>query len=176
MSSVTRQDITKATEAIHKIVASVQKAKDPEKAKTLAEKIERAAAKLQRLTLAYEAQEREKLKVPILPQESRVRVKLTQEQRNMVLGETGLSLEEVELKGSQTILLQSIRRATPPNLDAAVLKAAKRVKAKREAQAQAKRVLDRLEAIEDPKLKEQVERARRDPDFLGGLLQKAKGD
>ena len=174
MSKVTIDDINKAKGLIDEIVAEARAAKDPSQAQAAAGRMKLAAASLERTAVAYEAQQRASLPPGGMPENTRVRVKLTDEQRQMVLSDTGLDLDEVELTGSRATWLMTLRHVSPPRINKAVLRAARRVKAEQSADADAERMLAELEAEDDPKLKAQLAQARRDPNFLGGLLNKAE--
>ncbi len=176
LSEITREQINEAVAIVQEIAAEAQKIKDPSQGMALARRMEQAAARLGALAAGYEAQEAAKLPPEAqTPQLTRVRVKLTDEQRQRVLGEVGLDLEEVELVGSRGVWVRTLRSSSPQRMNKAILKAARKVKAEQDARDKAEQTLAQLDAVADPRLKAQLDKARKDPNFLGGLLQKAGG-
>ncbi len=173
MSEKATTDDIKATRAmLDEIAGQMQKTKDVKELGTLSERVKLVASQLERQAITYEAQQAALLPPGAIETETRVKVQLTPQQRTMVMAETGLSLEEVELVGSGAVWLHTLPNVVPAEINRAVLKAARRLQAEQDARREAEMLMAKLNATEDPKLKAQLQRARKDPNFMGGLLNK----
>jgi hypothetical protein len=167
---VTRDQIKQARAVLDEIREEMIKSKSPSALNAMAIRMQKAAGRLEGLAIAYEAQEAAKLPEEARRVPARIKVKLTEGQRALVVRDVGIDLEEVELIDSGARYVHSIPTAKPIQLNAAILRAARRVKAQRAAQAEVRRLMAQLESVDDPVLRQQLEVARKNPNFLGGLL------
>lgn len=167
---VSLENIKKARELIDEVLAEMQTTKDAARLQTLSTRMGQLGARLERLAVTYEAQQAALLPPEARVSETLVTVVLTEEQRTLVLADTGLSLTEIQLRAHDDRWLRTLPGARPRELNNAILRAARRVAGEREARRIAERKLAELEAISDPQLKKQLHKARQDPNFMGGLL------
>ena len=168
---VTLDQIKQARAVLDGIREEMIKTKDISALNAMATQMQKAAGRLEGLAIAYEAQEAAKLPPEAQRPATRIKVKLTEAQRALVVRDVGIDLEQVTLIDSTARYVKILPGATPIQLNTALVRAARRVKAQREAQAEVRRLMSQLESVDDPVLRKQLEAARNNPDFLGGLLQ-----
>ena len=170
MAEIKLEDLSAATEAVMAIAGEMDGLTDPAELKAKTDRLQERAATLEQMAHAYTAQEKARHGYDPdqeLPGSGWSDVELTTEQRMMVLEETGLDMEIIQLEGdSWPPLLEHMQ---PFQLNVIILDAARRLVAKREGEAAFKAELARLMENEDTR-KAMLEAAAKDPDFMGGAL------
>ncbi|MBN1946223.1 MAG: hypothetical protein JW797_11140 [Bradymonadales bacterium] len=143
----------------------------------LANQAQKEAQELEAMAKVYEAQSLEGRK-PAKAVPTTIYVELTDEQRKRILDETGVRMERVEIPDDTGIMERTMPVNQPPDIYPLALQQARSRKALEEAEqaamADAAKGLAALKAQRNPDMDKLVEKAKADPNFLCGLLQKQK--
>jgi len=169
-AKITQEDLTEAQSQLEALTARIAGTTDPAELKRLADEVQRAAHGLEELVLSWRAQLRAAAGL-----ESDVdsklaggvsTVTLTDRQRQLVMEETGLTLNEIDLRGPVwPITLPSV---SPREIDHAILNVAREIAAAKHATTAATATIDEILNGDNEPLKEQLTKALEDPDFLAG--------
>jgi hypothetical protein len=183
---ITQDAIIAKQQELIKETQDLSKLDDGEEIVERSKKLQEKGAQLQAMVLVFEAQQhadlgldapdRERPWEPSQPS-GRVKVQLTDEQRKNVHQETGVWMDVVEfVQGDE------LRREGMPTEDLEVIEARAIQKANRQkkkegsAQAVSQGAAESMAAIakgDDPDLKAALEKATKDPSFLGGTFYKS---
>ena len=147
--------------------------KDIDAIQGLTKELERDGQELEVLAKAFEKQELAKAGPP--PRGS-LEVMLTADQRQRVLALTGVELQSVIVNDEMGVLSQAMPTTDPRDIELLAIAQARRSKVDRDADGKMRTAVDRaladLEEQGTPEVREELERLRADPNWLGGLARK----
>lgn len=147
--------------------------KDVDAIQGLTKELERDGLALQELAQQFEAQELAKAGPP--PRGS-LEVMLTPDQRQRVQALTGVDLESVVVNDEMGVLSKAMPMTDPRDIELLAIAQARRKKADRDADGTMRSAVEQaLADVEEqgmPELRQELERLRADPSWLGGLARK----
>ena len=147
--------------------------KDVDKIQAVTQELERDGRELEALAKAFERQELAKAGPP---PKGALEVVLTPEQRERVHKLTGVDLPSVVISDEMGVLSQAMPTTDPRDIERYAIQEARRRATMRGADAEMRAALHRAIAdIEEQgmgEVREQLEKLKADPTWLGGLLHK----
>ena len=147
--------------------------KDIDAIQGLTKELERDGQELEVLAKAFEKQELAKAGPP--PRGS-LEVMLTPDQRQRVLALTGVELQSVVVNDEMGVLSKAMPTTDPRDIELLAIAQARRRKADRDADGKMRSAVDQalsdLEQQGTAEIREELERLRADPNWLGGLARK----
>ncbi len=147
--------------------------KDIDAIQGLTKELERDGQELEVLAKAFEKQELAKAGPP--PRGS-LEVMLTPDQRQRVLALTGVELQSVVVNDEMGVLSKAMPTTDPRDIELLAIAQARRRKVDRDADGKMRSAVDQaltdLEEQGTPEVREELERLRADPNWLGGLARK----
>jgi len=168
-------DLMRKQEAMLKLMMQLPQERDTEKITAISQQLERDAKELEQLARDFEKQELAKAGPP--PRGS-LEVVLTPAQRKRVLDATGYKMETLTVRDESGVLSQSMPFTDPRRIELMAIAEARRLKMLGEGDAQmqqqVKDLIADIEAQGTGATKDMLDDLKRDPNWLGGLLQKKK--
>jgi hypothetical protein len=168
---VTLELLLQKSKGLEKLMAEAARETDPERLTAIAEKVSAEAKALEALGKQYQAEEQRRV-----GRRGFVEVVLTPEQRRRIQDQTGVLLETVVLPDESGAQSQAMPMSDPRIIEQLALHEAGRRKLAAEADAitrrEVARVIAELEAQNNAALNEELEKLKRDPNFVGNLVNK----
>ena len=166
----TQEKLNEARNALESLTVEIGGTTDPAELKVLTAKVQRAGQKVEELAVTWQRQVRAAAGLDPEPDDTPVggmsTIALTARQRELVLQETGLTLQEITLRGS--VWPRTLPKSTPREVDHAILRAARSMAAQKDTTASASARIKEILAGDNDALKEQLTLALQDPGFLAG--------
>jgi len=173
--AITIGDLMQKQKALLQAVEQVgaDKNASPDQLTRLARDAQRQAEELQDLTNRYTAQEQGQAGEA---KKGRTLVALTPLQRWWIYAQTGIDLDVLSLDDMTGTIASSMPMTDPATIGRLALTEAQRRQAMASAQAEAQKKIDealaQIEAQGSADVREHLNKLKRDPNFLGGALQK----
>src|SRR5437660_6002197 len=150
-----------------RLAAELAEETDPQRVLAMANRIQERAAQLDQMARG--------LMAALAPADAggeEVRVLLTPEQRERIAEQTGVGVEMVTLRDSQSRMWsKEMPRVDPREIERLAAKQAADSKLAAETRKQVEATIQKLEALNVPELKETIENLRRDPTLGRGKKQ-----
>jgi hypothetical protein len=155
--------------------ASLVSEKDVDRIQQVTQELEQDGRDLDQLAREFERQELAKAGPP--PKGS-IEVQLTPGQKERVQKLTGVTLESIVIKDEMGVLVKAMPTTDPRDIEILAINEARRRKALTDADGKMRgevdRVLAEIEAQGSGEVLEMLDKLKRDPNFLGGMLAKDK--
>jgi len=139
-------------------------------------KLQKQGAELEAMALVFEQQKKQEFEARYGPQPPRkkIKVELTDEQRQHVLDETGVRMEVVEFDEGDFFMHKYMPEEHPQRVEIQAIKQAKKKIAEDEGQKKAQETADTaLQGIKDvpiPEVQEKLAELLKDPNWMGGMF------
>jgi len=172
---ITMDDLNRRQATMLALMEQLPNERDTERITQISRQLEQEARDLEQLARDYERQELAKAGPP--PRGS-LEVVLTPAQRKRVLDVTGVKMETVVIRDESGVLNQSMPRTDPRRIEQMAIAEALRRKSLSDGDGQMQQqvadLLADIEAQGTGEVREMLAELKKDPNFLGGLLNKKK--
>ena len=176
MAEIKLEDLLKKQEDMAKRMIALSEEKEVGKLMAAAPQFQAEAAELEKLCEAFAAQE--EAKAGPRKRLGITTVVLTSDQQRRIFQETGVEMTEIDVEDDSGVFTRSMPDTRRLEIERIALTEARGRKEKQlaeeKARVQANELLERAIGLNVPGLSEQIERAKQDPSFLGGLFHKKK--
>lgn len=180
---LTLEDIQKEQQTLVDISEEYQHTQDPDEIEAINQKLAAAVAKLEGLLQELVDQTNAEMEAKYgteaanyQPIDTVVEVELTSDQTGRIKEETGLEFETILLDDPRGLRSQMMPYASPEEIEALALAQARSLKGAADAEVEAAKAvtaaLDDFEKDASPEAMALLEKAKEDPNFLAGMLQK----
>jgi hypothetical protein len=170
---ITREDLLRKQEAMVRQIQDLNNERDADRITEISRKLESDAKDLEVLAKDFERQELAKAGPP--PRGS-LEVVLTEGQRKRVYDATGVKLDTLIVRDESGVLNQSMPRTDPRRIEQMAIAEARRRKISTDGDVklreEVQQVMADIEAQGTGAVRELLDELKRDPNFLGGLLNK----
>ncbi len=171
------EDLLRKQEAMTKLGSQLPNEKDADRVQEILAQLAAMGRELETMAAQYEAQCHAKMGRTTAPR-GYTEVMLTAAQRTHVREATGIDLETILLEDPSGALGKNMPRTPPSLIEALALEEGRRRAHAAEVEAELRqRLAAAVQAIESqggPELQEKLAELKRDPKFLGGLLQEKR--
>jgi hypothetical protein len=163
------QMVAKANE-IKKLMAEAAQETDPDKAREFADRLMAEGRALEQMG------EKMRQEAQVARGVATMQVVLTPEQRKRVFQKHGIQMETLVIQDEGGAMSRGMPSERLEYIESLAMKEAERQKLQAEAEKLVRAELDRamaeIEAVDNMELTEQLNELKKDPNFMGGLLQK----
>lgn len=139
-------------------------------------KLQKQGAELEAMALVFEQQKKEEFEARFGPQPPRkkIKVQLTDDQRQHVLDETGVRMEVVEFDEGEFFMHKYMPEEHPQRVEIRAIEEARKKLAQDEGEKKAQETADAaLQGVKDvqiPEVQEQLAELLKDPNWMGGMF------
>ena len=182
MAKISLEDIQQEQQAMQIMIEELNKTTDQDAFQLIVAELQEAGERLRALAAAFQAQFLEEY-AEFLSEEgesktasAKIEIVLTPGQRRRVFDETGVDMPSLLLNDEVGAWAMNMDTTKPDEIEPLAIQRAHEFNEMVAAQAEAQKELDdavaAIEANPDPRVQEQLEKLKEDPEFLEGLLAK----